>query len=145
MVVEFKTKYGFEIHGPPYTKAEEAEFYRRVGGGPIAVYRRCPYRTEVPRTAGATEGTPKRGSSPRRRADRSNLDPVRPATVIYMLSPIWAAERPSYNELKFILEFDRKGNHSIPAGEREFAATGLRSRIRGNTHEHRCPREIGQG
>jgi len=27
------------IHEPPYTKAEEDEFYRRIGGGPITVAR----------------------------------------------------------------------------------------------------------
>ena len=30
---------GMRIHEPPYTKAEEDEFYRRVGRGPITVAR----------------------------------------------------------------------------------------------------------
>ena len=30
---------GMRIHEPPYTKAEEDEFYRRVGGGPVTVAR----------------------------------------------------------------------------------------------------------
>ena len=30
-------KYGNRIHSPPYTKAEEDEFYRRVGGGPVTI------------------------------------------------------------------------------------------------------------
>jgi hypothetical protein len=30
-------KNGNRIHGPPYTKAEEDEFYRGVGGGPITL------------------------------------------------------------------------------------------------------------
>lgn len=38
MVVKID-KHGNRIHSPPYTKAEEAEFYRRVGGGPLTVYR----------------------------------------------------------------------------------------------------------
>jgi hypothetical protein len=32
-------KYGNRYHEPPYTKAEEDEFYRRVGGGPVTVAR----------------------------------------------------------------------------------------------------------
>jgi hypothetical protein len=31
MVLKYITKGGTRIHGPPYTKAEEAEFYRRQG------------------------------------------------------------------------------------------------------------------
>jgi hypothetical protein len=34
MVVKI-SKHGARIHSPPYTKAEEDEFYRRIGGGPI--------------------------------------------------------------------------------------------------------------
>ena len=30
---------GMRIHEPPYTQAEEDEFYRRVGGGPVTVAR----------------------------------------------------------------------------------------------------------
>jgi len=32
-----KVIHGMRIHSPPYTKAEEDEFYRRIGGGPITV------------------------------------------------------------------------------------------------------------
>jgi len=32
-------KSGMRIHEPPYTKAEEDEFYRRIGGGPVTVAR----------------------------------------------------------------------------------------------------------
>ena len=39
MVLKYIDKFGNRIHGPPYTEAEEAEFYRRVGGGPITVAR----------------------------------------------------------------------------------------------------------
>jgi hypothetical protein len=31
-------KRGTKIYGPPYSKAEEADFYRRQGGGPVTVY-----------------------------------------------------------------------------------------------------------
>jgi hypothetical protein len=39
MVAKFRPSGGSELHGPPYNKAEEAEFHRRVGRGPIAMYR----------------------------------------------------------------------------------------------------------
>jgi hypothetical protein len=39
MVLKYITKGGTRIHGPPYTKAEEAEFYRRQGRGPVTVVR----------------------------------------------------------------------------------------------------------
>ena len=39
MVLKYVTKNGMRIHEPPYTQAEEDEFYRRVGGGPITVAR----------------------------------------------------------------------------------------------------------
>ena len=39
MVLKYVTKNGMRIHEPPYTKAEEDEFYRRIGRGPITVAR----------------------------------------------------------------------------------------------------------
>ena len=39
MVLKYVTKNGMRIHEPPYTQAEEDEFYRRVGGGPVAMAR----------------------------------------------------------------------------------------------------------
>jgi hypothetical protein len=39
MVVKHVFKSGSRLHGPPYTKAEEAEFYSRTAGGPITVAR----------------------------------------------------------------------------------------------------------
>jgi hypothetical protein len=39
MVLKYISKTGSRIYGPPYTKAEEDEFYRRIGGGPITVAR----------------------------------------------------------------------------------------------------------
>ena len=32
MVLKYITKNGTRIHEPPYTQAEEDEFYRRIGG-----------------------------------------------------------------------------------------------------------------
>jgi hypothetical protein len=39
MVLKYVTKNGTRIHEPPYTQAEEDEFYRRIGGGPVTVAR----------------------------------------------------------------------------------------------------------
>ena len=39
MVLKYIIKTGSRIYGPPYTEAEEDDFYRRVGGGPITVAR----------------------------------------------------------------------------------------------------------
>ena len=39
MVLKYISKICSRIYGPPYTKAEEDEFYRRIGGGPITVAR----------------------------------------------------------------------------------------------------------
>ena len=37
---------GMRIHEPPYTQAEEDEFYRRVGRGPVTVARPSGDRKE---------------------------------------------------------------------------------------------------
>jgi hypothetical protein len=39
-------KSGMRIHSPPYTKAEQDAFYKRVGGGPITVARPAGDRKE---------------------------------------------------------------------------------------------------
>jgi hypothetical protein len=39
MVLKYVTKSGLRVHGPPYTKAEEADFYRRNANGPVTVAR----------------------------------------------------------------------------------------------------------
>ena len=39
MVLILNTKGGGQLHGPPYTKAEERDFYKRIGGGPLTVAR----------------------------------------------------------------------------------------------------------
>jgi hypothetical protein len=41
MVPKYVTKSGLRVHGPPYTKEEEADFYRRNANGPITVARRA--------------------------------------------------------------------------------------------------------
>jgi hypothetical protein len=46
MVLKYVTKNGMRIHEPPYTQAEEDEFYRRVGGGPVTVARPAGDRTK---------------------------------------------------------------------------------------------------
>jgi hypothetical protein len=39
MVLKYITPDGARIHGPPYTKAEQADMYRRTAGGPVTVAR----------------------------------------------------------------------------------------------------------
>ena len=39
MVVKHVFPSGTRLHEPPYTEAEEAEFYRRNGRGPVTVAR----------------------------------------------------------------------------------------------------------
>jgi hypothetical protein len=46
MVLKYIDKSGNRIHGPPYTKAEEEDFYRRTGGGPVTVARPASERRE---------------------------------------------------------------------------------------------------
>jgi hypothetical protein len=46
MVLKYISKTGSRIYGPPYSEAEEDEFYRRVGGGPITVARPAGDRKE---------------------------------------------------------------------------------------------------
>ena len=37
-MVRKMTDNGGEYHEPPYTEEEEAEFYRRFGGGPVSLH-----------------------------------------------------------------------------------------------------------
>jgi hypothetical protein len=37
---------GSDLHGPPSTKAEERDFYKRIGGGPVAIARGPVARTD---------------------------------------------------------------------------------------------------
>jgi hypothetical protein len=38
-MVAKKDPWGNTYHEPPFTKAEEDKFYRRIGGGPVTVAR----------------------------------------------------------------------------------------------------------
>jgi hypothetical protein len=46
MVLKFATKEGTGVYGPPSTKAEEADFYRRNADGPVTITRRADARKE---------------------------------------------------------------------------------------------------
>jgi hypothetical protein len=46
MVVKHVFPNGSRLHGPPYTKAEEDEFYKRIGGGPTTIARGTGDRTK---------------------------------------------------------------------------------------------------
>jgi hypothetical protein len=50
------TDKGYIYHEPPYTRAEEDEFYRRNAGGPVAVYRgkNFPRASQAQRSAQPT-------------------------------------------------------------------------------------------
>jgi hypothetical protein len=39
MILKFVTKNGTKVYGPPYTKQEEADFYRRNANGPLTIAR----------------------------------------------------------------------------------------------------------
>jgi hypothetical protein len=39
MVLKYISKTGSRIYGPPYTEAEQDDFYKRVGRGPVTVAR----------------------------------------------------------------------------------------------------------
>ena len=44
-------KTGARIHGPPYTEAEENDFYKRVGRGPVTVARPAADKTTNKKSA----------------------------------------------------------------------------------------------
>ena len=39
MVVQHVFPSGTRLHGPPYTEAEQDDFYKRIGRGPVTVAR----------------------------------------------------------------------------------------------------------
>jgi hypothetical protein len=57
MVLKYIDKSGSRIHGPPYTKAEEEDFYRRTGGGPVTVARPASDRKAIKRDDDGSPGT----------------------------------------------------------------------------------------
>ena len=58
MVVKY-VKDGVTVHGPPYTKEEEADFYDRNAGGPVTVARgadaRKQRKSQAPRQPSPTK------------------------------------------------------------------------------------------
>ena len=60
MILKFTTKHGLKVYGPPYSKEEEADFYRRNANGPVTVARGADGRK------GQKSPTPKQPPSPRR-------------------------------------------------------------------------------
>ena len=64
-MVRKKTKTGAEYHEPPYTPEEDADFYRRVGGGPLAFTRPGPPRPADPARLPGEQPGAKRQRSPR--------------------------------------------------------------------------------
>lgn len=65
---------GGEVHGPPYTQAEEDEFYRRVSGGPVAILR-------GPQPAGEAAAEPDPSEVPPPPTEGSVYGPGRPRRV----------------------------------------------------------------
>jgi hypothetical protein len=65
MVLKFTTKHGLKVYGPPYTKAEEAEFYSRNANGPVTIARRADDRK------GQKSQAPRRQSQNRKNSARS--------------------------------------------------------------------------
>jgi len=51
MVVKKVFPSGTRLRGPPYTKAEEDEFYKRVDRGPVTVARPAADKTTDKKTA----------------------------------------------------------------------------------------------
>jgi hypothetical protein len=48
MILKFTTKHGLKVYGPPYSKEEEADFYRRNANGPVTVARGADGRKGQP-------------------------------------------------------------------------------------------------
>jgi hypothetical protein len=57
-------KYGSRYHAPPYTKAEEAEFYSRDARGPVTVVRSAGDR-KAPKSRALQQPPPAKGDPPR--------------------------------------------------------------------------------
>jgi len=64
MVLKYVSKTGSRIYGPPYTEAEEDEFYRRVGGGPITVARPASDRKASERDNDGSVNSDRAAASP---------------------------------------------------------------------------------
>lgn len=64
MVVRYVTKNGSRIMGPPYTEAEQQDFYRRMDGGPWTVLRTAKTPRTVEPGAAATNHQTQATTSP---------------------------------------------------------------------------------
>jgi hypothetical protein len=62
MVLKFVTPNGGRVHGPPYTKEEEDDFYRRNGRGPITVARPASDR-KAPTSPKQQQPSPAKGDT----------------------------------------------------------------------------------
>jgi hypothetical protein len=83
MVLKYITKGGTRIHGPPYTKAEEAEFYRRQGRGPVTVVRPLmTVKSRSPEHRGSRRRQSQRVPGSRRSGIHANGIGTRPAVEI---------------------------------------------------------------
>jgi len=60
MVIKIVFPSGTRLHGPPCTKAEEDEFYKLVGRGPVTVARPVGDHTKTPLLTAIKRGV-KRG------------------------------------------------------------------------------------
>jgi hypothetical protein len=67
MVLIAKTKGGSELHGPPYTKAEEREAYKRMAGGPVT-FARGPIARTDDKEQPTTPKSPRPSRAKRRRS-----------------------------------------------------------------------------
>jgi hypothetical protein len=65
MAVKYVCKNGMEVRGPPYTKAEEAEFYSRLSHGPVTMYAPTKMPPKPRAQAPASKPTAKKRGSDR--------------------------------------------------------------------------------
>jgi hypothetical protein len=71
-MVRKRTKFGGYYHEPPYTPEEDAEFYRRFGGGPIAFTRPGPSHPAEPERS--PEGRAANIKAPASKARKNAID-----------------------------------------------------------------------
>src|SRR5215475_3182879 len=69
---------GVKVHGPPYTKAEEADFYRRTGNGPITMF--APREKKAPEPPAISR--PRRAIAPAEQVAASWEVTARPGTPV---------------------------------------------------------------
>jgi hypothetical protein len=70
MVIKYTSRDGqLRIHEPPYTKAEEADFYRRNAGGPVTIVRSADDRKGSSSRRRQSQRAPGIREQPRPKAD----------------------------------------------------------------------------